>query len=567
MDIKPSDRDVKQILQSGYYLIPRFQRPYSWDIENISEYWDDTIKELDGDYFIGSMVVYKTPSGDFGVVDGQQRLATIMMILCALRNAFQKEGLQSLANGVHALVERPDINNQPKFVLNTETSYPYFQEHILKFDKPVLEKVIPKKEERNIERAFAQISKYIDEAFQAIKTDPTLSNRKKAKSIEKKAIAIRDKVLAPKLIMIELDNEDDAYIIFETLNTRGKDLTVSDLVKNHLTKLLKSSNVDTTKLLWQNILTTVEGSVADIDTDSFLHHYWLSKHDYVTAKKLFKMVKKTVTKHNALPFLRELAQDAVTYREIHETASRKWMGYEQNIKSALDALSLFRVKQQVPMTLSTMRAYKAKRLKPKKDVEYILTAIENFHFSFTAVTSQRSSGGISLMYASSARSLVNAETMEEKRKVLKELYEKIRSKVPSYQEFEANFKEIHFTNDYTKQKNLVKYILSRIHAYQNPGISASYDNMTIEHLASQSQIGINDFTEDSVGQLGNLILVPSELNNKLTNKSFESKKRILTKSKVLLDRKIKNASAWTSDMVEKRTEWLAKLAYNTIWKL
>lgn len=205
MDIKPNDRDVKQILQSGYYLIPRFQRPYSWDIENISEYWDDTIKELGEDYFIGSMVVYKTPSGDFGVVDGQQRLATIMMILCALRNTFQKEGLQSLANGAHALVERPDLNNQPKFVLNTETSYPYFQEHILKFGKPDLEKITPKKEERNIESAFTQITKYIDEALQAIKTDPTLSDEKQAKSIEKKLVSIRGRVLAPKLIMIELE--------------------------------------------------------------------------------------------------------------------------------------------------------------------------------------------------------------------------------------------------------------------------------------------------------------------------------------------------------------------------
>ena len=171
------------------------------------------------------------------------------------------------------------------------------------------------------------------------------------------------------------------------------------------------------------------------------------------------------------------------------------------------------------------------------------------------------------MYAFSARSLVNAKTSEEKHLVLKELYEKIRSKVTSYQEFEANFKEIRFTNDYTIQKNLVKYILSRIHAYQNPGISVNYNNMTIEHIAPQSQVGINDFTEDSIGQLGNLILVPAELNNELANKSFKSKKRILTKSKVFMDGKIENTSVWTSDMIKKRTEWLAELAYDTIWKL
>lgn len=67
---------------------------------------------------------------------------------------------------------------------------------------------------------------------------------------------IRNKILSLKLVFIQLDNEDDAYLIFETLNTRGKDLTTPDLVKNLLLKKVQSSNktFDTAKIIWNKIL-------------------------------------------------------------------------------------------------------------------------------------------------------------------------------------------------------------------------------------------------------------------------------------------------------------------------
>ena len=72
MKIRSIDKDIKDILESGFYRIPRFQRPYSWDRENIEDFWNDVIINADADYFIGSMVVFKPPSSDTaGVVDGQ----------------------------------------------------------------------------------------------------------------------------------------------------------------------------------------------------------------------------------------------------------------------------------------------------------------------------------------------------------------------------------------------------------------------------------------------------------------------------------------------------------------
>ena len=60
--------------------------------DNITEIWNDVIGDDVSDYFIGSMVVYKFNKNTLGVVDGQQRLTTIIIFLCALRDAFTEIG-------------------------------------------------------------------------------------------------------------------------------------------------------------------------------------------------------------------------------------------------------------------------------------------------------------------------------------------------------------------------------------------------------------------------------------------------------------------------------------------
>jgi uncharacterized protein with ParB-like and HNH nuclease domain len=123
---------------------------------------------------------------------------------------------------------------------------------------------------------------------------------------------IRNSVLDLKVIFVKLDDEDDAYIIFETLNTRGKDLSLTDLVKNHITKHLKvkSASVDQPKIKWQKLLETVEGSSAELEVDTFIHHFWLSRYDYLAAKRLFKVLKRKIGKNEAKSFLDSLLADA-----------------------------------------------------------------------------------------------------------------------------------------------------------------------------------------------------------------------------------------------------------------
>ncbi|MFZ2640273.1 MAG: DUF262 domain-containing protein, partial [Verrucomicrobiia bacterium] len=402
----------------------------------------------------------------------------------------------------------------------------------------------------------------------SVQADTTIKDEERPNRIQQKLTAIRDAVLDLKVILVKLDDEDDAYIIFETLNTRGKDLSLADLVKNHLTKHLKVKNasVDQPKLKWENLLETLEGSSAELDVHTFIHHFWLSRYDYLAAKRLFKLLKRRVGKNDARSFLDDLVADASLYRAIHEKGFWKWSKQDRRIIAALEALQLFRVQQQTPCVLSLMRCFKEKKLK-RGHFEDAVVAIEKFHFLFTAVTSQRSSGGISEMYASLGRRLFEAPGTQAAVTVVTELKTKLRGRVPVLDEVKALFPSIIFTDSQTKQRNLVRYILAGVQTYSIASVTIDFDGMTIEHLVPQSQIGVGAFTEEIVGQLGNLILVPSKLNDRLANKSFKDKKKILLNAGVPLPSEFETLNDITPKDIEKRTNNLAEFAYNKVWRI
>lgn len=566
MKITCLDKQAGQFLKESFYRIPRFQRPYSWDRTNIEEFWNDAVVENEAQYFIGNFVVYDDKTA-MGVVDGQQRLTTITLLLCALRNAFEREGFSNLANGIHGLIERPDISNQVFYVLQTETSYPYFQEHIQKFDGKPGVPIDAAPEEQLLKQAFEFFQNNVDQVVSRIKGLPNLSDTKKKARVQEELSKIRDKVLSLKLIFTALDNDDDAYIIFETLNTRGKDLTLSDLVKSHLARLLKPANsgVDLAKDKWNKIHNIFEASQADLSVSTFIHHFWLSRYEYITEKKLYKALRKRIKKEQAGSFLDDLVKESEIYRYIHEPPSKNWEKEEYEIRDSLRAMNLFRIKQQLPLVLSVMRQYEDKALKTKH-VRSILAAIENFHFTFTAIVSQRSSGGISFMYALAARELYQANTLEKKIKCLRDFQKKkLTSKRPQYAEFEPSFLELKFSSQMTKQKNLVRYILTKIYRKNSTGLPIDPDQMTIEHLAPENQAKGSRLSLDQIASIGNLILVNQRLNNELANKDFAEKVQILKNANVWVDPVILKAKNWGPTEIANRTKLLAKDAYKNVW--
>ena len=125
MKIESHDKRVDELLKGNTFLIPRFQRAYSWEADHVLEFWSDIVKNMSEAYFIGSMVVYKVERATLAVVDGQQRLTTITILLCAIREALKNIGEVDLAEGA---ADAPfEIGREEEAI---ERAYKIFKEQI-----------------------------------------------------------------------------------------------------------------------------------------------------------------------------------------------------------------------------------------------------------------------------------------------------------------------------------------------------------------------------------------------------------------------------------------------------
>jgi len=554
MKIACFDQEIRKIFETNYYKIPRFQRPYSWDKDNVEDFWNDVVRNKVAQYFLGSMVVY-VKGGYRYLVDGQQRLTTITILLAALRDKFIELGFVNQAKGIQKLIERPDLDNDNQYVIQPTTSFPFFQQRIQSFIKEA-NVPLPGEEEVMLKEAYEQLSAYLSSDIQKTKS-PAAS--------KKRLETIRDSLLALLIIYVEVDNEDDAYVIFETLNTRGKDLTSADLLKNYLAKLLRQKNVqnDVLSISWEKIRSNVDQiDLVDVKLETFLYHYWLATKEFTTEREIFKKAKDNLkTADDAKNLVESLKACSETYLHTFSPFTRKWKNEEFSIKRSLEALVSLRVRQPVPMTLAVLHTYKRGVLQ-KKETERTLKAIEYFHFAFTALTSQRSSGGISHMYALHARELTHASNNPQRKLAVDNLINKLRNRLPTESEFKVGFKKLKYSDDFPKDKRTIQYTLRLLYELENPSVVIEPSQMSIEHIEPQS----SKFMDKAhVAEIGNLWLLSNKQNNDLGNMPVAKKIPRYKELGVVTDPILNNASTtWDTALVNQRTEYLGQKMWDLV---
>ncbi|SDT16216.1 DUF262 domain-containing protein [Microterricola viridarii] len=562
IDFQPDKRTVEELfVGADYYVIPRFQRPYSWDASNLDDFWRDVVYDNEIGYFIGPMVAWRDPSSPVRrLVDGQQRLTTISIMFAVLRDHFAALGETNLAKGVHRYLEKADRNNEQQFTLQTEVDSPFLAQAI--FRDPPETTVLPATEEEHaLSKALDAIRRRVEE--EASKRKDPLSW----------LLDLRDRLLGLRVIWIEHSNEDDAYVIFETLNSRGKDLEVIDLLKNHLLNKLRGTGnaaADTARTKWHKMRNELEANETRkrIDPNRFILHWWLSEENYVAERKLFPAVKQKV-KSTAMAKTRlaSLVHDAPLYRAVIEPSSRTWPTEETTARRSLEALAVFGIVQPAPLLLALLRARTDAQKLSAGQFNKTLQVIERFHFQHTVVSQLRSSGGVSEMYAKAARELSATRNDAQKRAtVLNDIRKKLVDRAPDPEQFVLAFQErFLFTNDYTRDSKLIRYVLENF--LRDAAPSTTTQQLTIEHIMPQRDLS-RGASLDTVGALGNLILVSEAVNHKLGDKPFEAKRAILAKEGVSYDiGGVLDQSQWSAVEVAQRTSILAKRAIDRVWKL
>jgi hypothetical protein len=561
MKITPVSRNLEDVFRGNFLRIPRFQRPYDWDRDNLVEFWNDLKDRADAEYFMGSIVVYadKKDRNIISLVDGQQRITTITIMLCLIRNSFEELGEIGSANAIHALIERPDLDDKNTFVLEHDPPDKYLQYQI-QSRNPTEKNTPTGLQQENMRDAF----RYLERALRDFLDKDGSEKISAIKALKH----LRDCVLQMQFIAIELDSEDDACLIFETLNTRGKDLRVTDLLKNYFMRLLPNKNkgMDTTKSIWDEVMVRLSSVTVNIDPDSFLLHYWLSKEGFVSKASLFTNLKTVINKNTAKAKLEDIRDASVSYVRAIAPLEAEWAKEENSLRDSLQALRIFGVAQAAPLILAIMRAREAKIISLRSS-RGAIELIEKFTFQFNALTQSRGGGGVSNMYSKLAQSVSACATAQNFSDVCSEIKEKFQDRVPDLTQFSLPFVRLVSRSSYTRDRALVRYVLIKLAKHFGMPDEVDPNLLTIEHILPQSQ-GDETFDEFDVGAMGNLILVGEKLNGQLGNKKFSEKKPSFTRENlVYIDPFIEKCVEWDRDCIAVRGHSLAPIGYYKIWNI
>lgn len=568
---------VEQVLQVGFYEIPRFQRPFSWTADNIGDFWTDTVQSETADYFIGAFIVYEADDEqpgrqhNYSVVDGQQRITTITILLAAVRDAFAREGATDLASGLQQYIARVDRRNQARLILQTEGGFPYLQAHVQSFPPQETANDALRGDERLIQGAYDFFTDELKSLRTSTLDDSTIPPADRPSRYIEALESIRDRILGLNVILVIVDNEDDAYIIFETLNTRGKDLSLVDLVRNFLLRDLREPEGpgDVPRARFNQILAKLQEVEPPLDPSEFILHSWNSRYQYTSSKRIFRQMKEQIrTREKKVALLRALEQDVELYIRVRRPHAGSWPTQMREVQRSLRALRTFNMSQPVPVLLSALRAYEDDVVR-MATLKKLFRAIEVFHFTFTAVAGKSSSGGVSTRYALHARQFLGASRDQANGNVA-DLIQKLRSGLPTRDEFMAGFQRLGYMSTETRAKPLVQYVLEGLYRHESGGSAEiDFSNMTIEHLASENpRSAADDLEEAPVAAIGNLILVSESLNNRLANKSFPQKKQLLAAQQGLfVDQLVLAADEWGEEQIAERTTAMGALAFDHAWRM
>lgn len=322
-----------------------------------------------------------------------------------------------------------------------------------------------------------------------------------------------------------------------------------------------NGDLDQAKAHWLEVRTTLEDSAGGANPNKFILHWWLSRSEYTAERKLFRLIRRRVTPERATNALASLREDARLYARIANPSAWTASRHQRPLKDSLTALNVFGVQQPRPLILALLRALERRDIQLAR-AKKTLTAIENFHFATTAIVGVSSTGGISEMYAKHARELTAAPNSTARTATLSQLVSKLAHRMPNRETFVSQFVELRYSRDESSQRRLIAYTLRRLHDHVRSGVPFDHEVCSIEHLSSQSDL------EEWMPTIGNLLWVSETLNQRLGNKSFETKQSILEDFSTIYDiEDVLEASTWTSEEVEARARRLAGLAYDNVWKI
>ena len=579
------------------FRIPDFQRGYSWEEAQLQDLWEDIqFLQEEKPHYTGMITVQKLDwksctaekwQKDFWlkdlkftpcyVVDGQQRLTTILILIKELLNTLQ-EGEKFISKKKKHwedifFYEKEDADDP-----NTKFSYRFGYEKDNPSDEYFKTKILGNHSTKAINEPETLYTKNLLEAKKFFE------EQLKDRSHEKRETIFKKVVHGLKFNYYEIADASEIHVTFETMNNRGKRLSNLELLKNrliYLSTLIKDS--DDLRRDINNVWATIYEEFGDkelkkVDEDDFLKEHWIMYFEYdrsiADPAKVFLLNKKftakninsnVLTKEDIFEYIHSLQKSIIQWAKIikaeHEDA---------DVKLWLDKLNRLHWRSFRPLAMAVL----LKEKDSNKIVEF-LKACERFNFLIIEISERYSNVNNSSFYALTKNYYKGKIDLEEVKAEIKKCIYDEKEGLLDVKRFcntiEKNYeKEEGFYSWKGLKYFLYEYELSLQEEAKSPKLLLQYEaysvknsgNITIEHIFPQTSSDIPYWekrfkTKDSsiyLNSLGNLLLLSRNKNSSLSNKNFEEKKNgdfsYITGSQSEIE--VARYSDWTKETIVER---------------
>lgn len=538
--MKASETKFQPIVEgTKQYLVPLFQRAYSWTQKEWEVLWEDLLylaeNERPRTHFIGSIVTMQAISVPEGVnkfllIDGQQRLTTIFILITLLRDEAKRTD-EELANELQqTMLVNPFKKGDDYYkLLPTQTDrQPYY--HLIKGEDLRGESLL-----FECYRFFSRKLKQTDQDIRTLST-----------------------VLTSRLtvVSIALGTDDDPHLVFESLNAKGRELTKADLIKNYF---FMKIHIDQQQEMYDRYWAPMQNELGE-DLTEFIRHFLMRKGDMVKQSDVYFALKESVENREAMEALGELAAWAVHYGKLLQPSREQ----HSAIRQALTRLNRIEVSTAYPFLLNCYDAYAEEQLSAD-EFSHILSTLENYVLRrFVCNIPPNSLNRIFSNLYQNAR-LRSSTSLREG--VCLDLQDR---GYPKDGEFTMRLREARLYGRGQRQVK-TKIILESLESAHAHKEQVPYADLTIEHVMPRT---VTEWWQEHLGDdwqtdhemllhtLGNLTL--TAYNSEASNAPFPNKRQIFNDSHLEINKYVGQQSSWCKSEIEERAKALAEQAL-LIW--
>lgn len=338
------------------YLVPLFQRPYSWEAKEWKILWADLKDLLDTidprPHFMGSIVTMPSVSVPEGVskyllIDGQQRLTTIFILLAFLRDLAKNNNKGQLAE---------EINNT-LLVNPYKVGYDRFKLQPTQADREAFHAII------DSTTAKPESDSRIYAAYRFFEREM----KKYPLDIECLKVVISKNLSA---VSILLDVNDNPHLVFEGLNAKGRPLTQADLIRNYFVMRV---HIDDQERVYQRYWRPMQESLGESLTEFIRHYLIMQLGGTVNVNDVYFVLKDQITLDNAESYLKSLACHATFYERFLYPVREP----NEAIRSAISRIRRLEVSVSYPFLLRCYAQYTTDELSLEELID-IIDVLENY---------------------------------------------------------------------------------------------------------------------------------------------------------------------------------------------